>query len=197
MIVTPPTDEPTIKKFLARVGGEHTLPPRNSTPGPSGNCYQNVRSAIRSQGGRALLGYEVIWLPGRFIEALHHCILQRPDGSVLDVTAPPYPAMPGSPGLFLPRPAQLLGKIDPVKDSIFQQLDNSDETAALIEATIKCSRILRRTLSVVRSGPHGFVEGRGIQPLEDHPKLKQIIENSRKLEEARKRRDKILDAMTS
>ncbi|MEB8012901.1 hypothetical protein [Citrobacter braakii] len=61
--------------------------PVDEKPLPFGNCYWNVDSIVRKQGGKMVLGWEINLLEGSHLAAVHHAIYQQPDGSLTDVTA--------------------------------------------------------------------------------------------------------------
>jgi len=58
-------------------------PTRNSK---TGFCFQNVEGCVLSNGGKPISGWIVWdWL-GVFTELEHHCVWERPDGSIVDIT---------------------------------------------------------------------------------------------------------------
>jgi len=64
-------------------------------------CDLNVRKAVKETGGKEILGFRIWSIPRWYIEADLHCIWQKPDGEIIDVT-------PNKDGeqrtLFLPEP---------------------------------------------------------------------------------------------
>ncbi|MBO9726693.1 MAG: hypothetical protein J7530_20170 [Novosphingobium sp.] len=62
-------------------------------------CFDNVDRAIRTHGGKAIMGW-IIWeKPGAWLEAEHHAIWEQQDGTWRDVT----PTVDGEPRLvFVP-----------------------------------------------------------------------------------------------
>ena len=61
---------------------------------PHGFCYWNVRRRCERFGGMLQLGWMITWLPGIYIQAMHHGVWRQKDGSVIDPTCPP-PSMVG------------------------------------------------------------------------------------------------------
>lgn len=103
----------------------------------SGYCYSNVRSMVDVNGGRAQCGWTLSLLPGRFVEALHHVVWERPDGELVDITAAAYPAMIKPLTDFILDSTINLGPLDPCVPSIFHQIDRSDGTKEYIDLTKK------------------------------------------------------------
>ncbi|WP_062570602.1 hypothetical protein [Pseudoalteromonas arabiensis] len=54
---------------------------------PQGCCYWNVAEEIEAHGGVPIYGWQIMYWPKRFIEAMHHAIWKMPDGTLVDVTA--------------------------------------------------------------------------------------------------------------
>lgn len=67
-------------------------------------CFDNSVRQASLHGGAALYGWAIWHWPGRWFEAEHHAVWQRPDGELLDVTP-----QPGAPEqiLFLPDPEKV------------------------------------------------------------------------------------------
>ncbi|MES2988769.1 MAG: hypothetical protein V4808_12755 [Pseudomonadota bacterium] len=67
-------------------------------------CFDNSVQQAQTQGGKAAYGWAIWRWPGRWFEAEHHAVWQRPDGSMLDVTP-----QSGDPRriLFLPDPEKV------------------------------------------------------------------------------------------
>lgn len=54
--------------------------------GPLGNCYWTVNDHVAVHGGKAVLGWQVVYWPGLFVEGLHHAVWQSPEGELHDLT---------------------------------------------------------------------------------------------------------------
>lgn len=54
--------------------------------GPIGNCYWNVDHMIGQMGGDMVLGWQILWWPERYVEALHHAVWRGPDDRLYDIT---------------------------------------------------------------------------------------------------------------
>lgn len=50
------------------------------------DCFESVRQAVSKHGGEELNGWQVWMWPGVFIEAEHHCVWRRQDGTLVDIT---------------------------------------------------------------------------------------------------------------
>ncbi|NNG59795.1 zinc chelation protein SecC [Sphingomonas paucimobilis] len=50
------------------------------------SCFSNVQTAVAEDGGSAVHGWMLWELPGAFIEAEHHALWLKPDGSLVDIT---------------------------------------------------------------------------------------------------------------
>lgn len=73
-------------------------------PAPHGKlayCFDNSVAQAAMHGGEAAYGWAIWHWPGRWFEAEHHAVWQRPDGALIDVTP-----QTGAPEriLFLPDP---------------------------------------------------------------------------------------------
>ena len=49
-------------------------------------CFQNVEEKIRRDGGEAVLGWSIMWVEHKFIEAEFHSVWKSPAGSLIDIT---------------------------------------------------------------------------------------------------------------
>ena len=54
--------------------------------GPLGACYWNVERLVREQGGTCVLGWQIEFWPSLYVEAVHHAVWQKSDGTCVDVT---------------------------------------------------------------------------------------------------------------
>lgn len=50
-------------------------------------CFENVARAVEAEGGLAVMGWIIWQREGVWVEAEHHAVWRRPDGSLRDVTA--------------------------------------------------------------------------------------------------------------
>ncbi|MGY4288886.1 hypothetical protein ACVWXO_008106 [Bradyrhizobium sp. LM2.7] len=116
--------------------GQEIIKIRRTETGQAGQCYENVRRAVRQRGGRAQLGWLLSMWPGRFIEALHHAVWLTPEGDLEDVTIADFPGAKGDTTTFI-EDTRLLTEYDPQVASKFIALAIDRTTAAFIEATIE------------------------------------------------------------
>ncbi len=49
-------------------------------------CYLNVSHHIKTRGGTGLYGWKVLEFPRLLLQALHHAVWSRKDGTLIDVT---------------------------------------------------------------------------------------------------------------
>lgn len=61
--------------------------------GQVGKCYWNAAKGAKEIGGKVVHGWMLTWVPGLFIEAMHHAVVQTADGLLHDCTKPPYATM--------------------------------------------------------------------------------------------------------
>ena len=52
-----------------------------------GLSYWNVMEHARTNGGYAVMGWNVAWSPGVLLSAIRHCVWMRQDGTLIDLTA--------------------------------------------------------------------------------------------------------------
>lgn len=52
-------------------------------------CFGNVKKAVEQYGGEIVFGWTVWEWPGVYIEAEHHAIWRKPDGTLVDITPSP------------------------------------------------------------------------------------------------------------
>lgn len=65
-------------------------------------CYGNVRHKVQREGGSGVTGFLILMIPGYLIEAMHHAVWRKQDGSLADVTIPAYPGLSAQrPALFV------------------------------------------------------------------------------------------------
>ncbi|WP_156463070.1 hypothetical protein [Methylobacterium sp. Leaf93] len=84
-----PLDHPALQSILSSIGdAPQVLLVLRKGNMPAGSCYTNVDKNVKNSGGSIIFGWMIEWFPGVFINAMHHAVWQRPDGSFIDVTAP-------------------------------------------------------------------------------------------------------------
>jgi hypothetical protein len=90
-------DHPAAQSMLRALGKDDLLLVKRNPLGPADMCYWNVLDHIARLGGGDLrLGWLIQWLPEVYVEATHHGVVQKADGSFLDVTPPSNrPCAPG------------------------------------------------------------------------------------------------------
>lgn len=155
---------------------------------PPGQCYRNVRSVVTAKGGEAQAGWVLTWLPGHFIEALHHAVWRAPKGELQDVTAYPFPAMSGSSIAFIEDTQTQIGRYDhndPCMPSMFKQLDSEAGTADYIDLVrrgmILAGQWLELMLKGVQFDAAGQIE---FWPADPPPQVDVIETEQRQLETA-------------
>jgi len=53
---------------------------------PPDECFYNVPTHVKTNGGELLIGWMIWYAPRKFIEAVFHCIWKSPNGALVDVT---------------------------------------------------------------------------------------------------------------
>ena len=81
-------DHPKLRKFapLVCAGSQPIKVAMSSKQRAAGCCYWNVAEEVRTNGGVAVYGWQIVYWPKRFMEAMHHAIWRMPNGTLLDVT---------------------------------------------------------------------------------------------------------------
>ncbi|NPD15734.1 hypothetical protein HOY34_11025 [Xinfangfangia sp. D13-10-4-6] len=80
------SDSPAVKHFEKVVGSTLQVVP-STCDGAFGQCYWNVDKFVEKFGGKAAYGWLVFQRWGILAEAVHHAVVEMPDGSLLDVTS--------------------------------------------------------------------------------------------------------------
>ena len=57
---------------------------------PEAECFSIVPEQVARCGGKQLTGWAIWEIPGVFIEAEFHCVWERPDGAIVDITPRPF-----------------------------------------------------------------------------------------------------------
>jgi len=68
------------------------------------DCFTNVESKIKRDGGRAQYGWAIWYLPGILMQAEFHAIWLSPKGELIDVSPP---SIPCTEIMFLPDPKRV------------------------------------------------------------------------------------------
>lgn len=86
---TPKKIDATIQTFAKSINPGGALVYVNVSPSADAEpheCFNNVRRCVEKNGGREMLGWAIWSWPGVFIEAEHHSVWRKPDGSISDPT---------------------------------------------------------------------------------------------------------------
>lgn len=108
--------------------------------GQAGTCFANVRSFVALSGGEGITGFLILKIPGHLIEAMHHAIWRKPDGTLADVTSPAYPGLSSHTSSLIVLDGGKVGEFDPPVPSRFEALSN--EPAVLDYLTLAKDRRL-------------------------------------------------------
>lgn len=68
--------------------------------GAIGHCRQTVEKQVHERGGQPVWGWLILYWPGLYVEALRHCIWQRTNESLIDLSRK-YPGDPASVSTFI------------------------------------------------------------------------------------------------
>ena len=94
MVRTPNLDDPVVKSFCESVCQGAALRYVQYVPVPEAplrECFRVVNHCVSAHGGRAVLGWNIVELPGIWLEAEFHAVWQRPDNALLDVSPREFP----------------------------------------------------------------------------------------------------------
>ncbi|SKA35075.1 hypothetical protein [Consotaella salsifontis] len=80
---------------------------------PFGKCYSNVQSVVARKGGSPVTGWQILLWPSILIQAVHHCVWRRPDGSLLDISGK-YPGDRKPYSIFVEEPERDLDFSGPI-----------------------------------------------------------------------------------
>lgn len=144
----------------------------------AGNCYRNSHDVARSNGGSAQPCWALTWFPGHFVEALHHAVWRRADGTLMEVTAPPFDNMPEPWIKIIIDNHTKLTPLDPGIPSIIHQIDRNAGTKEYLELTRR-RMIHARDSSKIVARVGYVVDDDGITPLKDLPtefhRLRELV----------------------
>lgn len=164
-----PLDHPTGAAFLRRFfKGKDVLRLPRARDMEVGQCYENVRTVVKNEGGSIQAGWVLTWLPEHFVEATHHAVWRQPSGELVDVTGPTFPLMTEREINFIADPDTVIGEYDPAKPSLFHQIDKSAGTREYIALTQRRMILTREMFSIVLKLPHWRVST-GWEIPEPHP----------------------------
>lgn len=93
---------PHVQKLCARLSPDQTPVELSVTPefdGHINDCFPSVDRKIARDGGSVQYGWQVMELPGLWVEAEFHAVWRSPDGQLVDVTPKQAPVQST---LFLP-----------------------------------------------------------------------------------------------
>ena len=110
MPTTPTAMTPTVLAFCQQVSQHDPLyvPVKPMNGAKQGDCYNNARRKIQTDGGTIMYGWCIWEEPTFFIEAEHHAIWVSPEGEKADLT--PHD-MGEKRVLFLPDPEKVWNRI--------------------------------------------------------------------------------------
>ncbi|EMM0480217.1 hypothetical protein R8O55_002109 [Klebsiella michiganensis] len=86
-LVDLPPDSPHIPGILNELSCKSVVSIPRTPQGPAGICYWNVESMVKSHGGKLIIGWLIQWVPGLYVQAMHHGVWESPDGKMWDLTA--------------------------------------------------------------------------------------------------------------
>jgi hypothetical protein len=125
-------DEPVIKDIIAQLSlglpFYVAVSPQESCE--EGRCFWNVERMIELSHGGPIYGWCIWDWPGYYARAEHHCIWQKPDGTLVD----PTPKSEGdSQILFLPDPNATPESVHPVRRSVWVVEGRNPDNLKLVE----------------------------------------------------------------
>jgi hypothetical protein len=127
--------------------------------GPRNNCYRNVDREIASNGGRAVVGWQIDWWPKLFVRALYHAVVERADGTLADVTQ--VDPEDEAPAIAFARERALNGCVEGAVPSMvpsryFVIADTPEVREMIAATTAQCE--LKRRLDRVMLDEAGFTD---------------------------------------
>lgn len=145
-------------------------------------CYSNVRILVASEGGAVVLGWQLLEIPGRYVEAQHHAIWRSPAGTLEDVTAGTEADRRKS-ILFIPVADEVLGPFDPATPSIFKQLGKSELISRWIDGNILRMQLIGEVNSLARpQGPVLTTENRAAEIRALHLRIMTLTDELREVD---------------
>lgn len=81
-----PFEHPYLGTVASQCGGGEPVSVKREPTGPRGGCYYNVLKMKEKYGGDIELGWMLEWIPGVFIQMMHHAIWISPDSERRDVS---------------------------------------------------------------------------------------------------------------
>lgn len=102
----PDINQPYVRSFCQTISdSEPVIVELDPLPGMKENeCFANVIPYLVDNGGRSVIGWALWEWPGVMIEAEFHCVWERPDGVLVDLTPKPeeFDSI-----VFLPDPSKM------------------------------------------------------------------------------------------
>src|SRR5262249_4988619 len=83
-----PPDHPAATEVLKMLHCDSIARVKREGEGKRGFCYWNVQRECDRAGGTLELGWMITWLPGIYIEAMHHGVWRKAKGELVDPTLP-------------------------------------------------------------------------------------------------------------
>jgi hypothetical protein len=77
-----------VEKCAAKLSGNPPIyvPYEQREGATVSGCFTNVRKAVEEEGGTIIYGWMLWELKGALIEAEHHAVWEKPDGTLVDIT---------------------------------------------------------------------------------------------------------------
>lgn len=172
-------DAPETLNFCLQVVPDAHAVLINNEPFPGAevmDCFPNVEMVIEKNGGKAVYGWAIWWVPGVYIEAEFHCIWENDAGEMLDIT--PYPYHTDN-ILFLPDSKRIYKG---------QQVDNIRQALVNAPDVIRWLYLARKRFEILNTGDLANQHGR----IELPPKLAKeyikVMDETERLDSRLKRR---------
>jgi hypothetical protein len=105
--ITPPEIDETVRKFCLAISPENAPVYVEVVPhgvAKQDECFPNVRNIVRSKGGEIAYGWTIWIWPKVLVEAEHHAVWQKSDGTLVDITPKAHAEKQI---LFLPDPGRI------------------------------------------------------------------------------------------
>lgn len=137
------------------------------TPEPwaeANDCFMNVRRIVEEHGGEELNGWQVWTWPRVFIEAEHHCVWIRPDGTLLDITPKQNSAQRI---LFIPDPDKVYDHTNHRRfDNVRRALVRDRDVSAFLENGRRLYELMEA--SSEGTGRTAYVDPVELERLQEH-----------------------------
>lgn len=83
-----PLNGPKQKDLLQKIKGAPLVQIERKPIYPHARCYWNVAHHVEWYGGKSIQGWQILWLPGLYIEAVHHAVWLSPEDQLIDLSIP-------------------------------------------------------------------------------------------------------------